>query len=138
MSNELFVRHLDGDRFAINIRGHQIHVDQPIDAGGEDTAPTPTELFIAGLASCVAFSMSATPAVTSTTSSTARAATSSTPDERSTQIRSRGLLAAGAAVVVLAAVSTVSVAAYDGLTVTATFEPLRCAPCRRCPVRLFR
>jgi putative redox protein len=55
MSNELSVRHLDGDRFAINIRGHQLHVDQPTDAGGEDTAPTPTELFIAGLASCVAF-----------------------------------------------------------------------------------
>jgi putative redox protein len=55
MSNELSVRHLVGDRFAINIRGHQIHVDQPLDAGGEDTAPTPTELFIAGLASCVAF-----------------------------------------------------------------------------------
>jgi putative redox protein len=55
MSTELFVRHLDGDQFAIDIRGHQIHVDQPADAGGEDTAPTPTELFVAGLASCVAF-----------------------------------------------------------------------------------
>ena len=55
MSAELTVRHLGGDRFAIDVRGHTIMVDQPTEAGGEDTAPTPTELFIAGLASCVAF-----------------------------------------------------------------------------------
>ena len=55
MSDELTVRHLDGDRFAIDIRGHTILVDQPVEHGGADTAPTPTELFIAGLASCVAF-----------------------------------------------------------------------------------
>jgi uncharacterized OsmC-like protein len=30
-------------------------VDQPAEAGGADTAPTPTELFVASLASCVAF-----------------------------------------------------------------------------------
>jgi len=55
MTNDLTVRHLDGDRFAIEIRGHTITVDQPLADGGTDTAPTPTELFIAGLASCVAF-----------------------------------------------------------------------------------
>lgn len=55
MSNDLSVRHLDGDRFAIDVRGHTLLVDQPTDAGGSDTAPTPTELFMAGLASCVAF-----------------------------------------------------------------------------------
>ena len=55
MSNELVVHHLDGDRFAIDVRGHTLLVDQPTDAGGSDTAPTPTELFVAGLASCVAF-----------------------------------------------------------------------------------
>jgi uncharacterized OsmC-like protein len=55
MSEDLAVRHLSGDRFAIDIRGHTITVDQPVDAGGDDTAPTPTELFVAGLASCVAF-----------------------------------------------------------------------------------
>ena len=49
------VDHLEGDRFAIDIRGHRISVDQPVDAGGEDTAPTPTELLVASLASCVAF-----------------------------------------------------------------------------------
>jgi putative redox protein len=55
MSADLTVRHLGGDRFAIDVRGHTITVDQPADSGGEDTAPTPTELFIAGLASCIAF-----------------------------------------------------------------------------------
>jgi uncharacterized OsmC-like protein len=51
----LGVRHLDGDRFEIDVRGHVIAVDQPIEDGGTDTAPTPTELFVAGLVSCVAF-----------------------------------------------------------------------------------
>ena len=46
------VRHEKGDRFAIDVRGH---VDQPVDDGGDDTAPTPTELLVASLASCVAF-----------------------------------------------------------------------------------
>jgi putative redox protein len=55
VSEELRVRHLGNDRFAVDVRGHEITVDQPVDAGGEDTAPTPTELFVAGLASCVAF-----------------------------------------------------------------------------------
>jgi uncharacterized OsmC-like protein len=44
-----------GDRFAIAVRGHEIVVDQPISDGGTDEAPTPTELFVASLASCIAF-----------------------------------------------------------------------------------
>lgn len=44
-----------GDQFAIAIRDHVVTVDQPEDAGGEDAGPTPTELFVAGLVSCVAF-----------------------------------------------------------------------------------
>ena len=48
-------RHLDGDRFAVSARDHVLTVDQPVADGGEDTAPTPTELFVAGLVSCVAF-----------------------------------------------------------------------------------
>ena len=55
MSSDLCVRYLDGDRFAIDVRGHVLLVDQPVDAGGTDAAPTPTELFVGGLASCVAF-----------------------------------------------------------------------------------
>jgi uncharacterized OsmC-like protein len=51
---QIAVRHLDGDRFAIGVRGHTINVDQPVDAGGTDTAPTPTELFVASVAGCVA------------------------------------------------------------------------------------
>jgi LmbE family N-acetylglucosaminyl deacetylase/uncharacterized OsmC-like protein len=44
-----------GDRFDISIRGHVVTVDQPTEIGGDDLGPTPTELFVAGLASCVAF-----------------------------------------------------------------------------------
>lgn len=44
-----------GDRFDISIRDHVVTVDQPADVGGDDAGPTPTELFVAGLASCVAF-----------------------------------------------------------------------------------
>lgn len=49
------VDHLSGDQFEIDVRGHRLTVDQPVDAAGQDSAPTPTELFVAGLASCVAF-----------------------------------------------------------------------------------
>ncbi len=55
MTGTLSVRHLDGDQFAIDVRGHTLIVDQPVADGGNDEAPTPTELFLAGLASCVAF-----------------------------------------------------------------------------------
>ena len=55
MSEDVRVRHLDGDRFAIAVRNHTVLVDQPLDAGGADTAPTPTELFVGSLAACVAF-----------------------------------------------------------------------------------
>ena len=33
-------------------RGHEVRVDEPASAGGEDTGLMPTELFIASLASC--------------------------------------------------------------------------------------
>ena len=49
------VDHRSGDRFDIVIRDHVVTVDQPVDAGGDDAGPTPTELFVAGLGSCVAF-----------------------------------------------------------------------------------
>jgi uncharacterized OsmC-like protein len=49
------VTHDKADRFSIAVRDHVLHVDQPVDDGGDDTAPTPTELFVASLASCVAF-----------------------------------------------------------------------------------
>lgn len=52
---DLSVRYEDGDRLRVSIRGHELMVDQPLSDGGEDTAPTPTELFVAGLAACVGF-----------------------------------------------------------------------------------
>ncbi|MFG2309360.1 OsmC family protein [Streptomyces sp. NPDC048566] len=53
--HRLEVRHVDEDAYAVDVRGHRVRVDQPVDAGGTDTAPTPTELFAASLATCVAF-----------------------------------------------------------------------------------
>ena len=44
------VEHRGGDKFDIDIRGHVVRVDQPVKDRGEDTAPTPTELFIASMA----------------------------------------------------------------------------------------
>jgi uncharacterized OsmC-like protein len=44
-----------GDRLEIRVRGHGIYADQPVGDGGGDTAPTPTEIFVAGLAGCVAY-----------------------------------------------------------------------------------
>ena len=51
----MIVRHVEGDRFTVGIRGHEVVVDQPVAAGGTDAGPTPTELFVGGLVSCVAF-----------------------------------------------------------------------------------
>lgn len=49
------VRFVSGEAYEVAVRGHRVLVDQPVDAGGEDSAPTPTELFVASLATCVAF-----------------------------------------------------------------------------------
>lgn len=46
---------LGGDRFEIGMRQHRVQVDQPVADGGEDSGPTPTELFVASLAGCVGF-----------------------------------------------------------------------------------
>lgn len=37
--------------------GHAIRVDEPADAGGADTGPSPTRLVAAGLAGCIAVTM---------------------------------------------------------------------------------
>jgi uncharacterized OsmC-like protein len=49
------VRHVAGTRFAIQIRSHEIMVDQTLRGGGEDSAPTPIELLGAALGSCIAY-----------------------------------------------------------------------------------
>lgn len=54
MIGNVRVNHKEGDLFEIGIRDHVTYVDQPTEAGGSDAAPTPTELFVASLASCVA------------------------------------------------------------------------------------
>jgi putative redox protein len=51
---ELTVVSLGGDRHRITVGRHELIVDQPRDAGGEDAGPTPTDLFDASLASCIA------------------------------------------------------------------------------------
>jgi uncharacterized OsmC-like protein len=52
--NQIRVRHVSGDEFLANVRGHELRLDQPIDAGGTDVGPTATELFVTGLVGCVA------------------------------------------------------------------------------------
>lgn len=49
------VRSLGGDRFSIECRKHRLVIDQPVEAGGSDTGPTPVELFVSSLPACVAF-----------------------------------------------------------------------------------
>lgn len=53
--SDISVRHEEGDRFTISVRGHEITVDQPIEDGGGDVGPTPSELFVASLAGCVGY-----------------------------------------------------------------------------------
>ncbi len=38
----------------VSIRDHEVTVDQPPSAGGDDAGPSPTELFLGSLVACVA------------------------------------------------------------------------------------
>ncbi|WP_438295514.1 OsmC family protein [Streptomyces sp. HUAS TT7] len=49
------VTHVNGQSYAVFVRGHELTVDQPVESGGDDDGPTPVELFVASLASCVAY-----------------------------------------------------------------------------------
>ena len=44
-------------RHTVQVRDHQITVDEPITAGGEDAGPDPRELLAVSLASCTAITM---------------------------------------------------------------------------------
>jgi putative redox protein len=44
-------------RHAVQVRDHQLTVDEPLDAGGQDTGPDPQELLAVSLASCTAITM---------------------------------------------------------------------------------
>jgi uncharacterized OsmC-like protein len=49
------VRFRHGESYEVTVRGHRFAVDQPVEDGGTDEAPMPAELFVASLATCVAF-----------------------------------------------------------------------------------
>jgi len=38
----------------LSMRGHLLVADEPVDNGGKDAGPTPTELILSGLAACTA------------------------------------------------------------------------------------
>jgi putative redox protein len=48
---------VSGFRHAVQVRDHQLTVDEPLEAGGQDTAPNPQELLAVSLASCTAITM---------------------------------------------------------------------------------
>jgi uncharacterized OsmC-like protein len=52
-ARELSVVWVGGDRHRISVRNHHVLIDQPRCDGGDDAGPTPVELFIGSLASCV-------------------------------------------------------------------------------------
>ncbi len=44
-------------RHSVQVRDHQLTVDEPTDAGGQDSGPDPQELLAVSLASCTAITM---------------------------------------------------------------------------------
>jgi putative redox protein len=44
-------------KHAVSIRAHQFGVDEPREAGGDDSAPNPQEMLAASLATCTAITM---------------------------------------------------------------------------------
>ncbi|MEO3784358.1 OsmC family protein [Actinocorallia sp. B10E7] len=50
---EINVIHRDQDAFAIFVRDYVVQVDQPVPTG-EESGPTPVELFVAAMAACAA------------------------------------------------------------------------------------
>ena len=50
---EMTISYKEGKKFIASCRNHEITIDQPLDNGGKDEGPTPPELFIASLGSCI-------------------------------------------------------------------------------------
>lgn len=50
----MVITHEGGVKFVADVRGHKVRVDQPLQGGGEDSAPMPLELLGASLGTCVA------------------------------------------------------------------------------------
>ena len=46
-----------GLRCDVEIRGHRIIADEPVDKGGGDEGPTPMEIFLGGLGACTAMTL---------------------------------------------------------------------------------
>jgi putative redox protein len=44
-------------RHMVDVREHHVSIDEPLDQGGEDSAPSPQEMLAASLASCTAVTM---------------------------------------------------------------------------------
>lgn len=55
MAREIVVTSAGGDAYDMDVKGHLVRVDQPEFAGGTNTGPTPTDLWVASLAGCVAY-----------------------------------------------------------------------------------
>ncbi|MFH8775812.1 OsmC family protein [Streptomyces sp. NPDC017958] len=54
-AHQVQVSHLKSQAFAVTVRGHTLITDQPAEAGGDDRGPTPVEVLVVSLASCVAY-----------------------------------------------------------------------------------
>lgn len=52
---EIKVVHTGKMKFTMQAREHIIETDQPVESGGENSAMTPPEIFLAALGSCAAF-----------------------------------------------------------------------------------
>jgi ribosomal protein S12 methylthiotransferase accessory factor len=52
MSSEMIVTFPGGKRVDTQVGGHLIRTDQPVSNGGEDTAPSPFNLFVASIGTC--------------------------------------------------------------------------------------
>lgn len=50
-------RRTDGYKHQIQIRGHELVLDEPSEHGGDDAGPSPQEMLAASLASCVAITI---------------------------------------------------------------------------------
>jgi putative redox protein len=53
----MIARHEGGLKISAEIRGHNVDTDQPMGAGGADSAPTPLELIGAALGTCIALAV---------------------------------------------------------------------------------
>ncbi len=52
---EMAIRFPGGMAVDAHFKGHQVHTDQPVASGGEDSGPSPFDLFLASLGTCAGF-----------------------------------------------------------------------------------